>query len=53
MTEMKSVSVLLEPETLAKITQLQKDESEFSRSKMLRVLIDKGLAELENKKAGA
>lgn len=53
MTEMKTVSVLLEPETLEQIIQLQKDQTEFSRSKIIRVLIDKGLAELENNKAGA
>ena len=43
MTEMKNVSVLLDEETLAKVTDLQKKTDTFSKSKMLRDLITKGL----------
>lgn len=47
MTEMTTVSVLLEDETLDKIIQLQKDTNNFSRSDVLRILIKKGLEQLE------
>lgn len=47
MTEMKIVSVLLEDETLEKIIQVQKDTNNFSRSDVLRILIKKGLEQVE------
>jgi metal-responsive CopG/Arc/MetJ family transcriptional regulator len=43
MTDKVTVSVLIEPETLEKLTELQKQHGIFSRSKLLREVIDKGL----------
>ena len=48
MTEMKNVSVLLDEETLKKVIKLQKKTDNFSRSNMLRRLIQRGL-EAESK----
>ena len=43
MTEKKSVSVLLDPETIVEIKELQKKTDTFSRSELLRDIIEKGL----------
>lgn len=43
MTEKKSVSVLLDPETLDEIRELQKKTNTFSRSEFLRDVIERGL----------
>jgi metal-responsive CopG/Arc/MetJ family transcriptional regulator len=43
MTEKVSVSVLLEQDTYNTITDLQKKHGVFSRSALLRDIIDKGL----------
>ena len=43
MTEMKNVSVLLDEDTLKKVIKLQKKTNNFSRSNMLRLLIQRGL----------
>lgn len=45
MTEMKTVSVLLDDETLQKVIELQKETNTFSRAGMLRELIQKALEE--------
>lgn len=50
MTDKISVSVLLDPETLEVVTQLQKEKEIFSRSALLRDLIVKGLQEIEETK---
>lgn len=41
--EKKTVSILVEQDTFEKLTQLQKETGVFSRSKLLRDIIDKGL----------
>ena len=43
MTEKVSVSVLLDPETLDEIRELQKKTNTFSRSELLRDVIERGL----------
>ena len=43
MTEKKTVSVLLDPETLDEIRELQKKTNTFSRSELLRDVIERGL----------
>lgn len=43
MTDKVTVSVLIEPETLDKLVDLQKESGIFSRSKLLREVIEKGL----------
>ena len=43
MTEKKTVSVLLDPETLDEIRELQKKTDTFSRSEFLRDVIERGL----------
>lgn len=43
MTDMKNVSVLLDQETLDKVIEMQKKHGIFSRSEMLRKVIQKGL----------
>jgi len=43
MTDMKTVSVLLDQETYDKVVQIQKDTNTFSRSNVLRDLVKKGL----------
>jgi len=53
MTEKITVSVLIDPETMVKITEIQKEQGIFSRSKLLRDVIEKGLKSLELEKANA
>jgi metal-responsive CopG/Arc/MetJ family transcriptional regulator len=50
MTDKITVSVLLDPEVLEQLTELQKKYEVFSRSKLLREVIEKGLATLEKQK---
>ena len=49
MTDMINVSVLLDQEVLDELTRLQKKYEIFSRSKLLRQIIQEGLKELEKK----
>lgn len=51
MTDKVSISVLLDQETLDKVIDLQKKKGIFSRSKMLRIIIEKGLL-VSDEKAG-
>ncbi|WP_154657908.1 ribbon-helix-helix protein, CopG family [Fictibacillus gelatini] len=45
--EKRMVSILVEQDTYDKITEIQKETGIFSRSKLLRDLIDRGLKTLE------
>jgi metal-responsive CopG/Arc/MetJ family transcriptional regulator len=49
MTDKITVSVLLDPEVLEELTRLQKKYDIFSRSRLLRELIEEGLKTLEKK----
>lgn len=49
MTDKITVSVLLDPEVIEQIKILQKKYDMFSRSALLRELIEKGLKQLEKK----
>lgn len=49
MTDKVTVSVLLDPEVLEQVIELQKKYEIFSRSQFLRDCIDKGLKELKKK----
>jgi metal-responsive CopG/Arc/MetJ family transcriptional regulator len=49
MTDKITVSVLLDQEVLDQLTELQKKYEVFSRSKLLREVIEKGLTVLEKK----
>jgi predicted DNA-binding protein len=50
MTDKITVSVLLDPEVLEQLVELQSKYKMFSRSKLLREIINKGINEMENKK---
>ena len=50
MTDKVTVSVLLDPEVLEQLTELQKKYDIFSRSRMLREIIENGLKELKKQK---
>ena len=47
MTDKVTVSVLLDQDVLEQLTELQKKYEIFSRSKMLREIIENGLKEIE------
>lgn len=49
MTDKITVSVLLDPEVLEELTNLQKKYEVFSRSKLLRQIIEEGIKTLEKK----
>ncbi len=49
MTEKITVSVLLDPQVHDKVTELQKQSGVFSRSALLREIIEKGLKAVEKK----
>jgi metal-responsive CopG/Arc/MetJ family transcriptional regulator len=49
MTDKITVSVLLDPEVLEELTKLQSKYKVFSRSKLLRQIIEEGLKTLEKK----
>jgi metal-responsive CopG/Arc/MetJ family transcriptional regulator len=49
MTDKITVSVLLDPEVLEELTKLQKKYDIFSRSRLLREIIEEGLKTLEKK----
>lgn len=49
MTDKITVSVLLDQETLDKVTALQKEREIFSRSAMLREIVEKGILEAAKK----
>lgn len=52
MTDKITVSVLLDPEVIEELTELQQKYAIFSRSKLLRELIEEGLKVID-KKQGA
>lgn len=47
MTDKITVSVLLDPEVLEELTRLQSKYAVFSRSKLLREVIEKGMKSIE------
>lgn len=49
MTDKKTISVLLDQEIVEQLTELQKKYEIFSRSALLREIIENGLKEIEKK----
>jgi metal-responsive CopG/Arc/MetJ family transcriptional regulator len=47
MTDKVTVSILLDPEVYKQIRQLQKDKDVFSRSELIRQIIDAGLKKIK------
>ena len=49
MTDKITISVLLDPEVVEQVKELQRTSGVFSRSALLREVIDKGLKAVEKK----
>jgi len=45
--KMKNLSIVLDQKTLDRIIDLQKENGIFSRSGMIRKIVDKGIKEIE------
>lgn len=48
MTDKKTISVLLDPEVVEQLKELQKKYEIFSRSQLLREIIEEGLKTIHN-----
>ncbi|NMH68575.1 hypothetical protein [Rossellomorea vietnamensis] len=47
MTDKITISILLEPEVFQQITEMQKEKGVFSRSELIRRIIDAGIKKVK------